>query len=96
MRGSKTTALDAVQKINSLLAKHGIIHTSYGIIVSIKGRRDHHTTIKHRSHSGCHLLTIISKMYKQEFRIYDNISPNTLMNILKKNLGEQYRFLENK
>lgn len=93
MRGNKTTATDPVRKINKLLKKYGIINTSYGIIISIKGRRDHRTTVKHTSMKGCHLLTITGKMYKQEFRIYDDVSPQVIMDILKENLGEQFRIL---
>lgn len=93
MRGNKTTAIDAVKLINTILNKHGITNTSFGIIVSIKGRRDHRTNIKHSSESGAHLLTVTSKRYKQEFRIYDDVSPEVIMNILEQNLGEQYRIL---
>jgi hypothetical protein len=93
MRGSKTTAINSVRIINKLLKKYRIINTSYGIIISIKGRRDHRTTVKHSSESGCHLLTVTGKMYKQQFRIYDDVSPEVIMNILKENLGEQFRFL---
>ena len=93
MRGNKTTAIDAVKVINKILAKHGITNTSFGIIISIKGRRDHRTTVKHHSESGAHLLTVTSKMYKQEFRIYDDVSREVIMNILEKNLGEQFRIL---
>lgn len=93
MRGSKTTAIDAVKTINKLLKKYGITNTSYGIIISIKGRRDHRVTIKHSSESGCHLLTLTAKMYKQQFRIYDDVSAEVILTILKDNLGEQYRIL---
>ena len=93
MRGSKTTAIKAVKVIHKILAKHGITNTSFGIILSIKGRRDHRTTIKHRSESGAHLLTVTSKRYKQEFRIYDDVSLEVIMNILEQNLGEQFRIL---
>ena len=93
MRGNKTTAIASVRTINTVLRKHGITNTSFGIIVSIKGRRDHRTTIKHRSESGAHLLTVTGKRYKQEFRIYDDVSPEVIMNILKQNLGEQFRVL---
>jgi len=93
MRGNKTTAIDGVKVINKLLKKKGITNTSFGIIISIKGRRDHRTTVKHTSLSGAHLLTITSKMYKQEFRIYDDVSPEVIMDILRDNLGEQFRIL---
>ena len=93
MRGNKTTAIDPVKKINKLLKKFNITNTSYGIIISIKGRRDHRTTIKHTSKTGCHLLTVTGKMYKQEFRIYDDVSPKVIKNILAENLGEQFRIL---
>lgn len=93
MRGNKTTALESVQYINKLLAKHNITNTSYGIIVFVKNRRDHRTTIKLSSESGAHLLTVTGKLYKQEFRIYDEISAEVLLAILKKNLGEQFRIL---
>lgn len=93
MRGSKTTAIDSVKIINKVLKKYEITNTSYGIIISIKGRRDHRTTIKHNSESGCHLLTVTGKRYKQEFRIYDDVSVEVILNILKQNLGEQFRIL---
>lgn len=93
MRGNKTTAIDAVKTINTLLAKHHITNTSFGIIISVRGRRDHRSTIKHQSESGAHVLTVTSKMYKQEYRIYDDVSPEVIMNILRQNLGEQFRIL---
>ena len=93
MRGSKTTAIDPVKVVNKLLKKHNITNTSYGIIISIKGRRDHRSTIKHVSESGCHLLTITGKRYKQQFRIYDDVSKEVILEILKNNLGEQFRVL---
>ena len=93
MRGSKTTAIDSVKIINKLLKKYGITNTSYGIIISIKGRRDHRATVKHGSETGAHLLTVTAKRYKQEFRIYDDVSPEVIMNILRENLGEQFRIL---
>lgn len=93
MRGNKTTAIDPVKKINKLLKKYGIINTSYGIIVQVKGRRDHRATLKHNSMKGCHLITVTGKRYKQEFRIYDDVSPEVILNILKENLGEQFRIL---
>ncbi len=93
MRGNKTTALKSVQYINKLLAKHNITNTSYGIIVFVKNRRDHRTTIKLSSESGAHLLTVTGKLYKQEFRIYDEVSAEVLLAIFKKNLGEQFRIL---
>ncbi|MCI5051157.1 MAG: hypothetical protein MRY57_02520 [Candidatus Pacebacteria bacterium] len=94
MRGNKTTAIDSVKIINKLFKKHGVTHTSFGIIVSIKGRRDHRTTIKHNLESGCHLLTVTQKRYKQEYRIYDDVSKEVIMNILSNNLGEQFRILD--
>ena len=93
MRGSKTTAIDPVKKIIKILSKQGITNISLGIIISIKGRRDHRATIKHSSETGAHLLTVIGKRYKQEFRIYDDVSPEVILNILKENLGEQFRIL---
>lgn len=93
MRGNKTTAIDPVKVINKLLKKHRITNTSYGIIVSIKGRRDHRVTIKHTSKTGCHLLTVTGKMYKQEFRIYDDVSAVVIIDILQNNLGERFRIL---
>ncbi len=80
--------------INKLLKKHGITNTSYGIIIFIKDRRDHQTTIKCKSESGSHLLTVTGKMHKQEFRIYDDVSHELILNILKQNLGEQFRILQ--
>ena len=93
MKGNKTTAIEPVKKIKKVLKKYGISETSYGIIIPIKGRRDHVVTIKHRSETGCHLLTVTGKRYKQEFRIYDDVSPDVIVNILKENLGEQFRIL---
>lgn len=93
MRGNKTTAIDAVRVINKILKKYGIINTSYGIIISIKGRRDHRAAVKHSSKTGCHLLTVTGKRYKQEFRIYDDVSKDVIMNILTENLGEQFRIM---
>ena len=93
MRGNKTTALGSVKHINKLLEKHGITNTSYGIIIFIKGRHDHRTTLKLSSESGSHLLTVTGKMYKQEFRIYDDVSSEVILNILRQNLGEQFRIL---
>ena len=93
MRGTKTTATEPVILINKLLKKQGITNTSYGIIISVKSRRDHRVTVKHSSESGSHLLTVTGKKYKQQFRIYDDVSPEVILNILKKNLGEQFRIL---
>lgn len=93
MRGNKTTAIDQVKYLNKILKKHGIEDVSYGIIVSVKNRRDHKTTIKIASQKGNHLVTVTTKLYKQEFRIYDDVSSEVLRNILKQNLGEQYRVL---
>lgn len=93
MRGSKTTAIEPVRNIIKVLRKNNIEDIGLGIIVSIKGRRDHRASIKYNQESGAHLLTVTGKRYKQEFRIYDNISHEIIMNILKKNLGEQFRVL---
>ena len=93
MRGKKTTAIDPVKKIEKVLKKQGINDISYGIIVSIKGRRDHRATIKHTSESGAHLLTTTGKRYKQELRIYDDVSSEVILNILKEKLGESFRIL---
>lgn len=94
MRGSKTTAIDSVKKMAKILKKYEISNISYGIIISIKGRRDHRITVKHNSESGAHKLTVTGKRYKQEFRIYDEISPEVILRILKENLGETFRILE--
>lgn len=93
MRGKKTTATDSVKIISNLLKKHNITDTSYGIIISVKNRRDHRTTVKHSSDKGCHLLSVTSKLYKQEFRIYDDVSKSVILKILNENLGEQFRIL---
>jgi uncharacterized phosphosugar-binding protein len=93
MRGTKTTAIDPVEKIIKILKKYHITNISFGIIVSIKGRRDHRVTVKHSSESGAHLITVTGKRYKQEFRIYDDIGKDVIMNILEKNLGELFRIL---
>lgn len=95
MRGSKTTAIDPVKKMVKILKKQGVTNISYGIIVSVKGRRDHRATVKHNSESGAHLLTVTGKRYKQEFRIYDDVSPEVVLSILNKNLGEAFRVLKN-
>lgn len=93
MRGNKTTAIDPVQKIVKILKKNDITNISFGIIVAIKGRRDHRVTIKHNSESGAHLITVTGKRYKQEFRIYDEVSKEVILNILNKKLGEGFRIL---
>lgn len=94
MRGSKTTAIDPVKKMVKILKKQGITNISYGIIISIKGRRDHRVTVKHNSESGAHLLTLTGKRYKQEFRIYDDVSREVILNILREKLGEVFRILD--
>ena len=93
MRGSKTTAIEPVKVIIKILKKQDITNISFGIIITVKGRRDHRVTIKHTSESGAHLLTITGKKYKQQLRIYDAVSSEVILNILKKNLGEQFRIL---
>lgn len=93
MRGSKTTAIDQVKVIVKVLKKNMITNISYGIIIQVKNRRDHRTTIKLTSESGAHLMSITGKMYKQEFRIYDNVSQKVIKDILKKNLNESFRIL---
>lgn len=93
MRGNKTTAIDPVKKIAKILKKRGVHNISYGIIISIKGRKDHRATVKLSSQTGCHLLTITSKRYKQETRIYDDVDQKTILSILHENLGEQFRIL---
>lgn len=93
MRGSKTTAIDSVKKITKILRKQGITNISYGIIISIKGRRDHRASIKLNSESSSHLMTVTGKRYKQEFRIYDDVSAEVILTILKANLGEAFRIL---
>ena len=93
MRGSKTTATDPVKKITKILKKQNITNISYGIIVSIKGRRDHRATVKCTSESGAHLITVTGKRYKQEFRIYDEVSQGVIIQLLKEKLGEAFRVL---
>ena len=93
MRGSKTTAINSIKKIVKILKKQGITNISYGIIVSIKGRRDHIATIKYNSESGAHLITVTGKRYKQEFRIYDDVSKEVILRLLKEKLGEAFRVL---
>lgn len=93
MRGSKTTAIAPIKTIVKILKKQGIENISYGIIISIKGRKDHRVSIKHNSQSGAHLLTVTGKRYKQELRIYDVVSKEVILKILKENLGEQFRVL---
>lgn len=93
MRGSKTTAIDSVKKITKILMKKGITNISFGIIISIKRRRDHRATVKVNSESHSHLVTVTGKRYKQEFRIYDDVSHEVILNILHKNLGESFRVL---
>jgi hypothetical protein len=93
MRGTKTTATDPVKKIVKILKKQNITNISFGIIVSIKGRRDHRSTVKYTSESGAHLITVTGKMYRQEFRIYDDVSREVILKILKEKLGEAFRIL---
>ena len=93
MRGNKTTATEPVKVINKIFKKYGITDTSYGIIVPIKNRKDHRVTIKYVAETGAHKLVVTGKYGKQEFRIYDDVSQEYLYEILKENLGEQYRIL---
>ena len=93
MRGNKTTAIDGVTKINKILKRHGIKDVSYGIIIQVKNRKDHRITVKITEQSGALLLSVTGKRYKQEFRIYNDVSKEYLKNILEKDLGEQFRFL---
>ncbi len=91
MKGNKTTAIEPVRTIHKLLKKNGIEKISYGIIVSIKGRRDHRAQVKIKQDTGCILCTVTSKRYKQEFRIYESVSTEFLVELCQKNLGEQFR-----
>ena len=93
MRGKKTTAISPVKVMAKILKKQGISNISFGIIVSVKGKKDHRVTVKHTSESGAHMLTVTGKMYKQEVRIYDDVSPEVILGILNKELGESYRVL---
>lgn len=70
MRGDKTTATDASRKILAILKKEKISDISYGIIISIKQRKDSTIDVKIKEESGCLLLTITGKRYKQELRVY--------------------------
>ena len=93
MRGSKTTAIDPARKITKILKKEGLHNISYGIIVSVQKRRDHRISIKLSYESGAQLLSITGKRYKQELRIYDDISREKILQILKNRLGETFRIL---
>lgn len=95
MRGKKTSLIDTAEPILKILKKHEISDISYGIIVSIKNRKDHRTSIKVTAESGCLLMTLTGKRYKQELRIYGEYTSKYIQKILKPNLGEQYRFLRN-
>lgn len=94
MRGKKTSVIDTAKPVLKIFKKQNISDISFGIIISVKNRKDHRSTIKITELSGCHLLTITGKMYKQEVRIYDNVSRDVIIDILKNNLGEQYRILK--
>lgn len=93
MRGNKTTLSDAGKKIYKILQKNNITDISFGIIIQVKNRRDHRITIKHKEESGCHLLSITGKYYKQELRIYNPISKKELLSILQENKNENIRIL---
>ena len=93
MRGSKTSAIDPVKKIVHLLKKKSVDNISYGIIISIKGRRDHRVSVKCSPESGALLLSVTGKRYKQELRIYEKISQEDLCALLRENLGENFRIL---
>lgn len=93
MRGKKTTAIQKVKEIDTILKKNGIYDTSFGIIIPVRKRRDHRVTVKYIHEGSCHLLSVTTKLYKQEYRIYDQVTKNTLVGILKEHLGEQFRFI---
>ncbi len=94
MRGSKTTAISHVRVIVKLLKKKNIVNISYGVIVPVRHRRDNIPTIKLKLESGAKLITVTSKLYKQEFRIYDNVPQKIIKDILKKNLSKTFRILQ--
>ncbi|WP_456476312.1 hypothetical protein, partial [Oceanithermus sp.] len=90
---SKTSVIDPAKKIVRILNKEGLRDISYGIIISIKGRRDHRVTVKCNRESGAHLISVTGKRYKQELRMYEKISQEQLLGILKEKLGENFRIL---
>jgi hypothetical protein len=93
MRGKKTSVIDTAEPILKLLKKNSITDISYGIIISVKDRKDHRTSIKITPESGCLLMTLTGKRYKQELRIYGILEKEEIERNLKKELGEQYRIL---
>ncbi len=93
MRGSKTTAIKHVRAIVKILNKENILNISYGIIINVRNRRDHTLSIKIRNESGAKLISVTSKLYKQELRIYDNVSEKILKDIIKNKLTGKFRLL---
>jgi len=93
MRGNKTTATKNTQTIVKVLKKYHITDIGYGIIIPVYDRRDHRTTLKITEQSGCLLVTITGKRYKQELRIYDVINKKDLKHIIKENINESFRLI---
>jgi len=93
MKGKKTSITEPAKIILKVLKKQNITDASFGIIVSVKNRKDHVNSVKITELSGCHLITTTGKMYKQEIRIYDNVSPEVITDVLKKGLNESFRIL---
>jgi len=90
MRGSKTSVLEAVRPVISLLKKSNVSDISLGFIRSVKGRRDGKVDIKIREISGAILLSCTSKRYHQDIRIYDEDISN-IVNIFSSLSEEKYR-----
>lgn len=91
-RGKKTTIIPQAKEIEKVLRKNGISDISYGIIIPVKGRKDHIVTIKRSDESGAHLLIVVSKRYKQQIRVYDAVSSDVIEKILR-SLGENFRYI---
>lgn len=87
MKGKKTTIIEPARKIVSVLEKNGL-EIGAGIIVSIKSKSDGRVRIKIIEQSGCKLLTVVSKMYKQEIRIYTTESTEEILKILRRDLDD--------
>ena len=93
MRGSKTTATNHVKMIVRWLHKQNITNISYGIIIPVKNKRDPIPTVKIKSESGAQLITITGKLYRQDIRIYDNVSKKKLKDMIKNQFNNKLRIL---
>ncbi len=93
MKGKKTTLTDASRKIYEILLKNNINKVACGIIIQVKGRKDHKISIKIKQENGCTNLSVTGKYYKQELRIYDE-EIEKISQLLKKENDENLRILE--